>query len=696
MNNYRPGISVVIPSYAPAAGETRSQSLAFALTSLLRQTVRKELFDVIVVINGPGALEAEPDLGKRFPHLDLRVLRTTSPGAGRARNLGIASASRRYITFLDDDDVLGAQFLETGLEYVGDNVCVLLPIHDTIYGSTDKKNSLNARIATLCGTMVPVAAAPWALGFNASKIIPTKVAQKYSYSEDLRSGEDVAYFAHLLEEPEMLLKVPKISEEAVYLRTIRQNSVSRQAESFDFNVIQRLECMKQLRRIQATDTKLLALQKLEEAQFGFVEAYLRTHPDDVQRAVDVAIDMGIAGLDWGLLRTERAKRLIFSYCFPPYADTSANVVAKVIRQDAELVDVFYASMGRVRGYDKSTRLIVDPYLAHAEELDVAASFSHWGAICSYAREAVRKAHKRAKKQGGYESMYSRALWSGSHVAAALFKNMHPDTWWEAEFSDPLSVGIDGSPRQGKLTTGMTTYKFKRMIDRTDWPYAQYSTHFELTELVTFLYADEVIFTNSNQQEVMLERYPTDIQELVRRKSKVRHHAVPTKEMYSLAEARYRLDSGLINIAYFGNFYANRGMDDIVAALVDHPKRDLFRLHIFTSNPETLRRELWGHPAEKWLCINERRPYLEFLNLMSRFDALVVMDTDTSNSAFSRNPFLPSKYADYVGSGVDIWGIVTANSPLSTLPMAYTSKLGDVNEASRVLDELICQVEYNTR
>lgn len=696
MSAYRPGISIIIPSYAPAVSKKKSRSLASALTSLLHQTVRKELFDVIVVVNGPGALEVELDLRQRYPHLDLRVLRTTASGAGRARNLGIASAGRRYITFLDDDDALGPQFLEAGMEYVEDGACVLLPIHNTIGDNTTQENSLNARIATLSGSTVPVAMAPWALGFNASKIIPTKVAQKYSYSESLRSGEDVAYFARLLEEPEMLLKVPKVSDEAVYLRTIRQDSVSRQAESFDFSVIQRLECMRQLRRIQATDTKLRARQKLEEAQFGFVEAYLRAHPDDVRCAIDAAIDMGMAGLDWGRLRTERAKRLVFSYCFPPYADTSANVTAKVIRQEAELVDVFYASMGRVRGYDETTRLIVDPYLAHAEELDVVASFSHWGAICTYAREAVRKAHKLAKKQGGYESMYSRALWSGSHVAAALFKNKYPDTWWQAEFSDPLCFGIDGSPRQGKLTRGMTTYKFKRMIERADWPDAQYATHFELTELVTFLYADEIIFTNSNQQEVMLGRYPKGIQELVRGKSRVRHHAIPTKEMYSLVEAKYRLDSSRINIAYFGNFYANRGMDDVLAALMDHPARDCFQLHIFTSNPEALRRELWGHPAEKCLRINGHRPYLEFLNLLLRFDALVVMDTDISNTAFRSNPFLPSKYADYVGSGVGIWGIVTPNSPLSTLPMAYTSKLGDANQARGVLDELLCRSEYNAR
>ncbi|WP_083304450.1 glycosyltransferase [Corynebacterium sp. HMSC065D07] len=692
MSTYRPGISIIIPSFAPVSTQSTNSALVFALTSLVQQTVCTELIEVLVVFNGPGALRMEPDLSERFPDLDLRVLRTTSPGAGRARNLGIACASRSFVTFLDDDDALEPQFIATGLEHAEDGVCVLLPIHDSVDGSFSQENSLNTRILGLRGTTVPVATAPWALGFNASKVIPTELAQRYRYKETLRSGEDVAYFAHLLEVPGMLLRVPSRYEGTAYLRTIRDRSVSRQAEGFDFNVTQRLECMAQLRAIREYDTKTHARQKLEDAQFGFVETYLRDHPSEIRRAIETAISLKVSGLDWGELRPDKAKRLVFSYCFPPYADTSANVTAKVIRQDAELVDVFSANMSRVREYDESARLIVDPYLAHVEELDVVPSFSHWRAICSYASQAARKAHKQAKSRGGYESMYSRALWSGSHVAAALFKSKHPETYWQAEFSDPLSVGVDGGLRPGKLTRGVTTYRLRKMIERTDWADIQIATHFELTELVTFLYADEVIFTNANQQEVMLERYPADLRRLVQSKSRIRHQTVPTKEMYSLVGSDYRLDPALINIAYFGNFYVNRGIDDILTALAHHPARDRFRLHIFTSNPNKLRRDLWGHPAEECLCINGYLPYLQFLNLSTRFDVLVVNDTDTTGSSFGANPFLPSKYADYAGSGVDVWGVVTDDSPLSKLPLAFSTHVGNTMQAHNVLDQLLRQAE----
>lgn len=701
MNNLLPGISVVIPSFvadaSAATGDITATNLGSALASLAQQTLRTNLIEVLVILNGRGVSDVGGEttqitlregLASRFPELSIRVLRSLTPGAGRARNLGIASASRRFITFLDDDDTLQPKYLEAALENADDGTITLLPIVDTTDGAPIQDNSLNARIATLRGMAVPVATAPWALGFNASKIIPTALAQHYRYDESLRSGEDVAYFANFLRIPGLLLQIPQAGEETAYVRSIRPDSVSRQRESFDFNVIQRLECIAKLRDIEEADTKSRALEKLEQAQFGFVENYLKAHPGEVQQAINTAVDAGVPGLNWENLRQERASRLVFSYCFPPYADTSANVTAKVIRNDAELVDVFYANMQRVRGRDDSTRLIVDPYLVHAEEIDVVPSFAHWGAICSYARQASRKASKRARKQGGYESMYSRALWSGSHVAAALFKDKYPGTRWEAEFSDPLSVGVDGTPRPGELTRGITTYQLRKMVERSNWSGLSYTTHFELTELVTLLYADEVVFTNANQQQVMLERYPEEFQFFVREKSTIRHHAVPTAEMYHLVESDYALDPDCINIAYFGNFYANRGIGDVLAAIAEHPRREKFVLHIFTSNPERLRRQLWGNPAAGNARINGYVPYLEFLNVSTNFDALVVNDTDTVRSAFSVNPFLPSKYADYVGSGTAVWGIVVEDSPLSKLPLTYRTASGDPTQASRILDELL--------
>ncbi|TRX61928.1 glycosyltransferase family 2 protein [Corynebacterium hiratae] len=293
MNNLLPGISVVIPSFvadaAEMTGDIAATNLGSALSSLAEQSLRKDLIEVLIILNGKGAAAASGEamqialhdsLASRFPELSIRVMRSLAPGAGRARNLGISSASRRFITFLDDDDTLQPRYLETGLENADDGAITLLPIVNTTDGASTKDNFLNARITTLHGTAVPVATAPWALGFNASKIIPTALAQRYRYDESLRSGEDVAYFANFLRTPGLLLHTPKAGEETAYVRSIRPDSVSRQRESFDFNVVQRLECIAKLRDIEEADTKPRALEKLEQAQFGFVENYLTAHPSE--------------------------------------------------------------------------------------------------------------------------------------------------------------------------------------------------------------------------------------------------------------------------------------------------------------------------------------------------------------------------------------------------------------------------------
>ena len=47
-------------------------------------------------------------------------------------------------------------------------------------------------------------------------------------------------------------------------------------------------------------------------------------------------------------------------------------------------------------------------------------------------------------------------------------------------------------------------------------------------------------------------------------------------------------------------------------------------------------------------------YLEFLNLTTKFDCLIVNDAATGAS-HARNPYLPSKWADYRGAGTPVWG-----------------------------------------
>jgi hypothetical protein len=118
-------------------------------------------------------------------------------------------------------------------------------------------------------------------------------------------------------------------------------------------------------------------------------------------------------------------------------------------------------------------------------------------------------------------------------------------------------------------------------------------------------------------------------------------------------------------------------------------RSRLRVHVFTTKPEVL------HDRAEELGIADNvvaGPYvrfLEFLSLTTRFDCLIVNDALTSGTHLD-NPYLPSKWADYRGSGTPVWGLIEARSPLSREPLSHISPVGDVAAARQILAELVLQ------
>ena len=471
------------------------------------------------------------------------------------------------------------------------------------------------------------------------------------------------------------------------------NAVSRQKIDFDFAVRQRLECISRIRPAarpydQAPTT--IARNALVDAQFSFVRDYLTRFPEHTGDAIKLATELGVSGLPWAGLRAEAASRVVFSYCFPPFADTAGNVASKRIREQGELVDVFSANMSKVRSIDSSSLLMVEQFVGHREVLDVTPSFSNWFLICSFATHAARRASKLSRKQGGYQSMYSRSMWSGSHVAGVLFKLRHPSVTWEAEFSDPMRLDAQGQQRKGKISPHPVTMRLRRLVSRAGIDMQSLDSHFALTEAATFIAADTLVFTNEIQRELMLAPYPQHLREQFLSKSTVLAQSQPDFGLYELVQSEYKVEEHRVHVGYFGSFYENRGVGDVVKAIAALPEdlRQVVRLHIFCPNPEKAQAQLWALGAPEQVIVNAALPYLEFLNLAQKFDALLVNDTDVSGTDSAVNPFLPSKFADYSGAGAPIWGILTKDSPLSKQRMRYRSGADDFSSVVSALRTII--------
>ncbi|GAB3296449.1 glycosyltransferase [Epidermidibacterium keratini] len=682
-----PGISVIVPTYH---GRDRLGAL---LDSFVGQTARYTDFEVLVVCNGEddGSSALLAEFASAHPKLDLRWVVNSVAGAGAARNLGLALASRDHVTFVDDDDVIEPRFLAVLAEHVREQSIVVTSIIDVDeVGNRRASSPLRDRIDELRGQSVPITQVPWVLGFNAAKLVPTELARAAEYSETLSSGEDVVYFAHLLRWPELTVIVPADTDDAAYLRSLRPGSVSRQQGEYDFSVAQRLACVRAIRDIavpaQAADARLA----LERAQCGFAVRYLREHPEDADRVADAVARAGVVGFPWSEANSNSAKDLVFAYCFSPFSDTSAVVAAKAIAQRAKVVDVVSNDMSGIRRVDPAVASLAERWIDHLDVLDAPPSFSGWEAISSFATKAVARAESRASRNGGYETLYSRALWIGSHVAAAMYKSRHWQVEWSAEFSDPLRTDVVGARRKGDFSENEVSMKLRRALDSRGYGHLPIESLFDLVEAATLVLADQVIMTNDNQCEYMLSAYDDPgLRQLVEQKVQIRPHPTPPAAAYAVTPTSYRMPTGVVNIAYFGSFYPNRGIGEVLTAVYNLPmeQRRRVRLHIFCNKPAEVGAQVTALGVAANVYVRGYLPYLEFLNATTLFDVLLVSDVDRG-LGMDINPFLPSKYSDYRGSGSKIWSLVDQGSPLSTAPNHYQSQVGNSAEIVRTLKEIV--------
>ncbi|WP_196717416.1 glycosyltransferase [Actinomyces trachealis] len=671
------GISVVVPTYQGA------RRVARLLDSLQNQSIAKDLFEVVLVANGAkdDTLDIANDYARTRTDLNLRTFYRKPASAGAARNLGLKLASRRYVTFVDDDDTVQPDYLKTAYKEASDDRIVLSPIVNTFDGlEVDAETSLNLRILNRMGEVFPVVEAPWALGFNACKLFPKKLALRVAYREDLKSGEDLVYFANMLAIRGLEFVVPKTVENAAYVRWLRDNSVSRRDLSRQFAVSERLDCMAALRELSLKlDTKEdLARNQLFVAQAGFVERYLLDNPDDFDSVSDEVAQKGLYQFPWGRVNKGKAKDLAFVYCFSPYSDTSAVVAAKVLASRGKIVDVISNNMDKVRRKEPTVNALVSRYIDNHRIIDAPPSFAGWNAISTFATKAVFEAERIGAQKGGYDSVYSRALWVGSHVAAALYKMRHFRTRWSAEFSDPLRRDAAGTVRPGPYEADDISQKLINALKARGFEHIENSTLFDLVELVTLVYADELIFTNQNQMEYMLSLYDDNrIKQLAMSKSTIRHHPVPPKSAYDVVTSTYPVPEDVVNIGYFGSFYPSRGIGEVLTAIenLNFSLRRWIRLHVFCNVVADVKTIVFERQLQSNVIVNPYLSYMEFLNVTTRFDVLMVNDVLRSGDLHI-NPFLPSKYSDYLGSGTKIWAIVDEGSPLSRVEVDYKSEAGN--------------------
>ena len=102
-------ISIIIPTYKP------KEYIYDCLSSLVKQTLPYEDFEVLLVLNGckePYQNNIKKYVETEMRNMNIRLLQTDIAGVSNARNLALDVMRGDFVTFIDDDDYVSPCYLE--------------------------------------------------------------------------------------------------------------------------------------------------------------------------------------------------------------------------------------------------------------------------------------------------------------------------------------------------------------------------------------------------------------------------------------------------------------------------------------------------------------------------------------------------------------------------------------------------------
>ncbi|MFZ2726067.1 MAG: glycosyltransferase [Methylococcaceae bacterium] len=691
--NLKYGISVIVPSYK---GE---KTIIRCLESLYKQSLDKNLYEVIIVINGEpdNSVQLINEYITKHKKLVIKLLILKEAGASLARNTAASHINYNYSVLVDDDDWISENYLQALLKATATcdiPVAFIHDVHDS--GFVDTHNSINKQIENASNqgkneyhdlSMV--------LTINACKLFPSRIWLQVAFNESLKSGEDVVFWSDIIAKFKPRCMPLAVKTGAVYFRYLKQNSVSRQSMSFDFHVLQRLDVIEGLNTI-ITQTEDETIKKFItskiNAQSRFISQFLTEEPSQRHTVIDTIQQRKIYSFPFELLNKNQASTLVIAYCFPPYVDTSGIVVAKRLREAADIVDVVYNDMCSVRKSDKSLNYLIADLIDTRLLIKSPSSFGNWRGIESFTQQGFERILQlQQRKESSYKTIYSRVLWPASNFLAYLCKQDMPQAQWQAEFSDPVLIDIHGKERQGELEhTWLSNHGVIEALQQQNLPIPSNNNLFFWCEYLAYCFADQLIFTNKNQLEYMLLVFPIkEIEALIRQKAVIKPQPTLPDSYYHLSNTSQVVNPETINLAYFGSFYETRGISDIFAAIatLNTEAQQKIKLYIFTNQLDEVQQASITYHIEA--CI-EARPYvgyLEFLAVTKQFDCLIVNDAETLGTK-EFNPYLPSKYSDYLGSGMPIWILYEQGSILSQMDVyAYRSEIANIEAITQVLKDI---------
>lgn len=301
--NFIDGISVIVPTYK------REDLILRCLNSLYNQTLSKELFDVLIIINGEqdNTKEHIEDFIRKNNLNNIFIYEILVGNASIARNEGIKKARRNHIVFLDDDDFLSKNYLERMLHYASEDVVAISQIVNVDQkGKENFNTTINLQIMHYENdSSVDYMKLDKVATINACKILPTKYIRRFSFDSRLKSGEDVVFFTNFFLKTNLKFKIIPSAEKVIYYRVVSSDSISRQSMSFNFNVQQRLSVIKNLDcllKITKKTSDINFIKSKMTAQFLFINNYYLNNKNEKDKILEEISKHNLSFIPFNLSR----------------------------------------------------------------------------------------------------------------------------------------------------------------------------------------------------------------------------------------------------------------------------------------------------------------------------------------------------------------------------------------------------------
>lgn len=208
-------VSVIVPTYKP------QEYIYECLESLKNQTLNKEIFEVLLILNG----EKEPyytDIKKWLANNNIKnfkLLYSEALGVSNARNMALDLAQGDYITFIDDDDYVDGNYLEelflTNKKLGIDGIVV------ANYNRFEDRSNKVLSKAEFTLKNKSIIGARKNFSIACVKMIPKNIISRIRFNPKYKNGEDALF---MLEISKNIKKVGITEREVLYWRRVREDS----------------------------------------------------------------------------------------------------------------------------------------------------------------------------------------------------------------------------------------------------------------------------------------------------------------------------------------------------------------------------------------------------------------------------------------------------------------------------------------